>query len=86
MSDPISKHISTQATATVTLLGVVTFLVHELTKSGALNRRDFEKHLEDLGAPDSDNESPEEQRMRASILKMIRKAADTGVEDGSRDI
>ncbi len=46
MSDPVSKHIATQATATVTLLGVVAFLVHELAKSGTLNRHDFEKHLD----------------------------------------
>ena len=82
MSDPVQNYLATQATATVTLLGVVAYLVHELSKSGTLNRHDFEKHLEDLGAPDSDDESPEEQRMRASILKMIRKAADSGVEDG----
>ena len=82
MSDPVSKHIATQATATVTLLGVVAFLVHELAKSGTLNRHDFEQHLEDLGAPDSDDESPEEQRMRSSILTMIRKAAQSGEEDG----
>ena len=82
MSDPVSKHIATQATATVTLLGVVAFLVHELAKSGTLNRHDFEKHLEDLGAPDSDDESPEEQRMRSSILTMIRKAAQSGEEGG----
>lgn len=63
----MQNYLATQATATVTLLGVVAYLVHELSKSGTLNRHDFEKHLEDLGAPESDNESPEEQRMRPII-------------------
>ena len=84
MSDPLTKHFAMQATATVTLLGVVAYLVHELAKNGMLNRGDFEKHLEDLGAPDSESESPEEMRMRASILKMIRKAAAAEVDDGKR--
>lgn len=83
VSDPIGNYIATQGTATVTLLGVIAFLVHELTKSGTLNRQNFEKHLEDLGAPEGENESPEEVRMRASIIRVIRKAVDQGVSDGS---
>ena len=58
MSEPTTStadFIQAQSTAVVTLLGVVTYLVHELVKNGNLNARDFGQHLDDLGAPDSDN-------------------------------
>ena len=86
MSDSsLENYLATQSTATVTLLGVVAYLVHELTRTGTLNREHFDRHLEDLDAPDGPNESAEERRMRKSIITMVRKAAATGLEDGASD-
>lgn len=78
---PITDFIATQSTAVITLLGVVTYLVHELVKNGNLNARDFNQHLDDLSAPDSLDESPNEKRMRASVINLVRKAIESGGAD-----
>lgn len=67
-----------QSTATVMLVGIVSYLIFELARNGNLNAREFHKHLDDLGGPDSLEESPEEKRMRLSILGIVRKSIDAG--------